>query len=765
VTTNRLEQDGVREIGARTIVISGRVQGVGFRPFIYRMANRFGIAGWVRNRSGQVQIHAEGSPENLQEFEMALIADAPPLARPEMGGVSTVPPDGLRDFRILPSAGADIADIHLPPDLFCCDDCLEEMQTASERRYRYPFTNCTQCGPRFTIINSLPYDRPNTAMTGFPLCPNCRREYDNPLDRRFHAQPLACPECGPRLTFNRQRNDTSHGEQALADTISLISEGGIVAVKGIGGYHLMCDPENNRAVKRLRERKHRPTKPFAVMFPLAGDDGLDLVRANVSIDAGSAAACIDPARPIVLALRKPESTLSEALAPGLSELGVFLPYSPLHHLLLSDFGAPLVATSGNISGEPVITENDEAEERLSGIADAFLHHDRPIVRPADDSVVRIIGNVPRMIRCGRGMAPVEIDLPRKLLEPIVAVGGHMKGAVALAWENRAVFSPHIGELDSPRSLAVFAQAITDLQQIYQVEARTVVCDANPHYASARWARTSGLPVSKVQHHVAHASALAGEYPHIDRWLTFTWDGIGLGGNGALWGGEVFAGRPGFWRRVGSLRTFQLPGGDKAGREPWRSAAALMWEAAMDWRPPLGDLDLVAEAWRKRVGTYETSSAGRLFDAAAALVLGIDKTSFESEGPMMLEGIAEPNCDGVDMPLETDSDGILRIDWEPLLDILADDAIPVEKRSGMFHETVARALASQAIALKQTSEFSTVGLTGGVFQNKFLCERVASLLEAQGIPVLQHSTVPANDGGLAFGQIIEYIHSDSDITNA
>jgi len=765
MTTNRPEIKTAIEIDGRSIVISGRVQGVGFRPFVYRMASRFEICGWVRNIAGQVEILAEGKPGNLAAFEKALTEQAPPLARPEKGVSVGVAPEGFADFRILPSDGAQAADIHLPPDLFCCDECLAEMQDSTERRHRYPFTNCTQCGPRYTIISALPYDRPNTSMAGFPLCEDCRKEYENPHDRRFHAQPLACPACGPKLEFHRAGIETGRGEQALTDAISLVRDGGIVAVKGIGGYHLICDPKNHTAVMRLRERKRRPAKPFAVMFPMAGADGLDHVRAHAVLDGSAAAACLDPARPIVLVPRKPESALSPALAPGLSELGIFLPYSPLHHLLLSDFGGPLVATSGNISGEPVIIDKDEAERRLSAIADAFLHHDRPIERPADDSVVRIIGGKARTIRCGRGIAPLELVLPAGLPKPVIAVGGHMKGAVALAWANRAVVSPHIGELDSPRSRTVFEQVIADLQRIYQVDASAVVCDGNPNYASTQWARRSGWAVSKVQHHIAHASALAGEYPEITRWLTFAWDGIGLGGDGSLWGGEAFAGKPGAWRRVGSLRPFHLPGGDRAGREPWRSAAALMWEAGKSWQAPLGDAALARQAWEKRVGTFETSSAGRLFDAAAALVLGIVTTSFEGEGPMMLESIAERDCDPVDLPVESDGGGIVRINWQPVLDVLADDRIPAATRAGRFHETVAQALVSQAVFLCRSNEIDAIGLTGGVFQNKLLCERVATLLEAEGFVVLQHRTLPANDGGLAFGQIIEYMHSDPRSTNA
>ena len=651
---------------------------------------------------------------------------------------------------------AERADVHLPSDLFCCDDCVEELQNPSARRFRYPFTNCTQCGPRYTIIAALPYDRLNTSMAGFELCPQCRTEYDDPLDRRFHAQPLACPACGPKLVFRRD-GEFYEGEKALGAAIACLRRGGIVAVKGVGGYHLMCDPADDAAVMRLRARKRRPHKPLAIMFPQTGDDGLDAVRKCVHLSDTEARSCVDVARPIVLARRRENCALSQAVAPSLAELGVFLPYSPLHHLLLAEFGGPLVATSGNVSGEPVITDNAEAESRLARVADAFLHHDRPILRPADDSVLRVIGGRPRPLRIGRGMAPLEIELSRDLPEPTLAVGGHMKGAIALGWERRAVVSPHIGELDSPRSLDVFEQMIADLQALYRVEARRIVCDAHPNYASARWAVGQGLPITRVQHHVAHASALAGEHPEVGRWLVFTWDGVGFGSDGSLWGGEALVGAPGAWRRVASTRMFTVMGGDRVGREPWRSAAALMWETGRDWLPQVEHAALARQAWVKRIGAWRTSSVGRLFDAAAALVLGVDVASFEGQGPMMLESIAAAGTAAIPLPLRRDEAGLLRMDWQPLLPMLVDKDLGTGARAGIFHESLARSLAEQVSTVASTEKFAAVGLTGGVFQNRFLAERVMELLAAREIPVYLPEIVPANDGGLAFGQLIEALH--------
>ena len=733
---------------ARRIVLSGQVQGVGFRPFVHRTAHEFGLKGWVKNGAGRVFIHAEGAPERIAEFQRALLTNAPPLAKPRLESSDEAEAEGAGDFHILASEVAEEADIHLPPDLFCCDDCVRELQTPDERRFRYPFTNCTQCGPRYTIIEALPYDRANTSMAGFTLCRHCREEYENPLDRRFHAQPLACPVCGPKLSFHRA-DELLVDEAALKATIDLLRAGGIVAVKGVGGYHLMCDAADDGAVQCLRERKRRPHKPLAVMFPQAGIDGLDAVRRCVVLTEAETNAVGEATRPIVLARRRDDCPLSAAIAPGLSELGVFLPYSPLHHLLLAEFARPLVATSGNVSGEPVITDNDEAERRLCDVADAFLHHDRPIVRTADDSVVRVIEGLARPVRIGRGMAPREIEVIREFAVPTLAVGGHMKAAVALGWGRRVVISPHIGELDSPRSLAVFEQVIADLSALYRVEVQRILCDAHPNYASTRWALAQGLPVAKVLHHRAHASAIAGERPDVARWLVFAWDGIGTGEDGELWGGEAFAGRPGAWKRVASLRPFHLLG--EAGREPWRSAAALMWETGLAFEPAIDNPALAETAWKKRLGTSRSSAVGRLFDAAAALVLGVQIASFEGQGPMMLESIAGDVGDGPALPLIRDGD-LLRADWEPLLPMLLDKDIPAASRAGLFHEVVAQTLAAQALAF--AGSFDAVGLCGGVFQNKRLAERVIALLATRNIPVYLPQAVPANDGGLAFGQLIE-----------
>lgn len=747
------------DIAARRITVAGRVQAVGFRPFVYRLAQAQGLAGWVFNNGGRVLIHAEGEIAKLQMFETALVAEAPPLARPVIEQSSAAQREGHAAFTIRPSLDLAASDVHLPPDLFCCDDCLREVQDKNERRYRYAFTNCTQCGPRYTLIAALPYDRRNTTMAGFALCPACKAEYDDPGNRRFHAQPLACPACGPQLLFEAPGEPQLTGDAAVAATVKLLRDGGIVAVKGVGGYHLLCDAENQNGVMRLRARKQRPHKPFAVMVPMLGEDDLDGLRRIVILDAVSAEACRDPLRPIVLMDRAPNSNICEAVAPGLAELGVFLPYSPLHHILLGDFGSPLVATSGNISGEPVITDDEEARRRLLGIADAMLCHNRAILRPADDTVQRPIAGAARTLRAGRGLAPLERDLDRAFVEPVLATGGQAKSTVALGWGRRAVVSPHIGELDTRRGLDVFRQVIADLQSLYRVEPRLIACDLHPGFAARRWAEAQGLPVLAVQHHLAHASALAGEYPDARTWLTFTWDAVGLGSDGDLWGGEAFVGSPGHWLRVASFRPFHLLGGDHAAREPWRSAAALMWEADQVWGAPADIAAVLARrAWEKRIGTHRSSAVGRLFDAAASLVLGVHRASFEGQGPMLLEAAAQGGtAETTHLPWERDAAGLLRCDWSPLLPLLIDRRRSAADRAMLFHESLAAAIADLARQLSASHSFDAIGLTGGVFQNRLLAESAVHRLAAAGHRALLPAEIPANDGGLAFGQLIEVLN--------
>jgi len=747
---------GRRVLNARRVLLTGRVQGVGFRPFVYRLAHELQLAGYVRNLRGDVEVIVAGPEASLDAFVRCLTERAPPLARPVVRNVESVPLPDAPGFVIAPSSAALQPQISVPPDFFACADCLAELADPRDRRHRYPFINCTQCGPRYTLIEALPYDRPNTSMKSFALCADCRREYQDPLDRRFHAEPVACPTCGPHLSYVAPGHAAIAGDAAaLTAAVGALRAGQVVAVRGIGGYHLLCDARSPAAVARLRERKRRPDKPLAVMFPWAGSDGLAALQACVEVGVAEREALLDPVRPIVLVRQRTTHDLAPGIAPGLSEIGVFLPYSPLHQLLLDGVGGPVVATSGNVSGEPVLTDPQQAESRLAQVADAFLHHDRPIVRPADDSVVRVIAGRARPIRLGRGIAPLELELPAALLEPVLAVGGHLKVTLALAWERRIVISPHVGDMGTLRSEQVFAQVAADLQRLYDVEAKVLLCDAHPGYATTRWAQSTGARAAAVLHHHAHASALVAEHGVTENAIVFTWDGVGLGGDGTLLGGETFVGRAGAWDRCASLRPFRLPGGDKAGRSPWRSAAALCWEAGVPCPVPVPD-PIVRAAWEKGINAPQSSAAGRLFDAAAALVLGVTEASFEGQGPMWLEACATVDGEFPRLPITSDPAGIARIDWAPLLGWLSDERRDTRARAGALHSALADAMLRIAGAERERTGAAVVGLTGGVFQNRLLTELADAALSRSGFRVLLAERVPCNDGGLSYGQVADFL---------
>lgn len=747
-----------RAVPSRRLLLDGRVQGVGFRPFVHRLAHELGLDGFVRNLRGEVEVVLRGDVASLERFEREVVERAPPLARPRVVESRAYAGRVEPGFTIVPSSAALAPRISVPPDFFCCPDCLREMSTAGDRRHGYAFINCTQCGPRYTLIEALPYDRSNTAMRTFELCAACRREYEDPLDRRFHAEPVACPECGPHLQFVAARGEARTAPddaKAIAAAVDVLRRGEVLAVKGIGGYHLLCDARSEAAVARLRERKRRPHKPLAVMFPWRGVDGLDAVLEAFEVEPAARAALLDPSRPIVLLPRAERGTgLAAGVAPGLREVGVFLPYSPLHQLLLAAYDGPVVATSGNLSGEPVLTDPAEAATRLAPVTDAFLHHDRPIVRPADDSVVRIVAGKARPMRLGRGIAPLELELPDALPYPVLAAGAHLKNTVALAWDRRVVVSPHIGDMGTLRSESVFAQVAADLQRLYDVRAEAVLCDAHPDYATSRWARASGLRVHLVLHHHAHASALVQEHgAQGEDTIVFTWDGVGLGGDGTLWGGETFVGRPGRWQRRASLRPFHLPGGDRAGRAPWRSAAALCWELGLEYAAPD---PIVRAAWERRLNAPQSSAAGRVFDAAAALVLGVGETSFEGQGPMWLEAIAHPVENEPELPVAPDADGLLVADWGPLVSWLVAHAnLDARERAGAVHASLAATIVAIARRLREERGCTTVGLTGGVFQNRLLGEQASRALDACGFRVLLPVQLPCNDGGLSFGQVADF----------
>lgn len=743
---------------AKKIIVSGKVQGVGFRPFIYRLAEEHQLTGWVRNCVGTVEILVQGEALHIGRFVEGISSDKPPLAEPKLQSEAEVKAETYKRFTILESEEGGEVRISVPNDLFLCDDCLSELKDPNDRRFGYPFINCTQCGPRYTLIKSLPYDRPNTTMVGFELCEFCRHEYENPADRRFHAEPIACPECGPSLSFRKGSVFKKNNLDAIEETVARLKAGEVVAVKGIGGYHLMCDAENTDAVRRLRENKPRPDKPLAVMFPSPVDKPLVVAEQSVELTEIDRACLLKSSRPIVLVKEKPGSQLSAQISPGLNEVGLMLPYSPLHHLLLDAFCGPLVATSANISGEPVLTDNDEVETRLAHVADSFLHHDRPIERPADDPVYRVIGSKARPIRTGRGSAPVELELPFELSKAVLAVGTQMKNVIALAWGNRVVISPHIGEMDSVRSLSVFENTIADLQALYDIEVEHIICDAHPGYSTSRWAGQQSLPVTEIFHHHAHASSAYYEAATSNPVIAFTWDGVGYGEDANAWGGETFFGRPGDWTRVARMHPFYLPGGDRAAREPWRCAAALCWELGIDHETSLDPDGMMKQAWQNRINTPQTTSVGRLFDAAAALTDVCQQASYEGQAAMLFEAMcAKTDNDHIELELN-EVDGLYEVDWSRLVPMLMDGSISPANRSSCFHLSLAKNLLDQANLFREKHGIDSVCLSGGVFQNRVLSEAAISLLEDNGFKVCFPELIPVNDAGISFGQVIEYGYS-------
>lgn len=749
---------------AYRVIITGQVQGVGFRPHVYRLALALKLSGWVCNRMGLVDVHIQGHCQRvLDEFLRRVIHDAPPLAVPRIEDAQLTTPLDTLEFCIRDSLVTGVAKIYVPVDKALCDACLTELYDPQDRRFRYPFINCTQCGPRYTIILNLPYDRATTTMAGFPLCAECGNEYTDPTSRRFHAEPIGCPNCGPSLSFHLSNiSKVNNGptpappdtKLALQNCVSALRAGKIIAIRGIGGYHLCCAADQEATILRLRQRKSRPHKPLAVMFPAPSGQPLQEIVRQVQVAPAAAALLLSATRPVVLVPRLPRCTLSPQIAPGLKEIGVFLPYSPLHQLILQDLGTPLVATSANLSGEPVLTDPEAVEARLGSIADGFLHHNRPIARPADDPVYRTIGKHLRPLRLGRGNAPLELALPFSIPQPLLATGGHSKNTVALAWEDRVLISPHIGDLDSARGLEVFTRTINDLQRLYRVDASLVLCDAHPEYASSKWAQRCGLPWQPIFHHHAHAAAVYGEARGRGDWLVFTWDGWGLGDDDTLQGGEAWLGQPGQWHRFASWRPFFLPGGIRASHEPWRSAAALCWATGREVPTLPAGAALARHAWERRLNSPKTTAVGRLFDAAAALIGLCQQASFDGQAPMLLEAACSGIPAPIDLPLVKMPTGTWVSDWEPLVPMLLDISCSPANRAAQFHSTLAHGLLQQALQARKQHHIQQIGLAGGVFQNKILTELVMAKLTAAGFEAVLPSAIPVNDAGLSYGQIIE-----------
>ena len=711
----------------RRIIVSGVVQGVGFRPFVHRLASERGLGGFALNDGRGVVVEVEGDSAALRDFTDALSEQAPALASVEAVESAVVGARGERDFRIEPSAEGP-ANALIPPDVATCDECLHELWDSGDRRHRYPFINCTQCGPRFTIVRDAPYDRANTTMAGFEMCEACRAEYEDPADRRFHAEPIACPDCGPRLSM------------PLEDAVELLLEGAIVAVKGLGGYHLACDATNERAVARLRALKHREEKPFALMT--AQPDAIAETTAAYWEQLAS------PARPIVLLRRhhikgSDPLTIADSVAPRSPWLGVMLPYTPLHHLLCADVGRPLVMTSGNRSDEPIATGDDEARERLGLIADAFLSHDRPIHRRCEDSVVRPAPEA-FPIRRSRGMAPQGLSLPRRGSDPVLAVGAELKSTFCVLSGERAFLSPHLGDLESLLALEAFRSDLELYLEMLDVRPEHIAHDLHPDYLSTRWALDQDAETIAIQHHHAHAAACLADNEENAPAPALVFDGTGYGPDGTLWGGELLWASLDGYERLAHLEPVPLPGGEAAIREPWRMAAAYL-EAA--------DRPVPYERWPEvreslKVNAPLSSGMGRLFDAAAALLGVRDQVSYEGQAAIELEWLAgEAEAEPYPCRIE---DGVIR--GPDLIAAAHDDLEAGRDRAEIaaaFHEGVANVSARACAELPEPHV--NVVLSGGTFQNVRLLRSVRRELASLGFGVLTHRSVPPNDGGISFGQ--------------
>ena len=738
------------ELARRQIRIRGIVQGVGFRPFVHNLARRLGLAGYVLNSSAGVVAEVEGTPAALDSFVESVRSEAPPLARIEEMLVAEIDPLGERDFAIRESQALEGEFALVSPDVATCPDCYRDFTDPANRRYGYAFTNCTNCGPRYTIIRDIPYDRPNTTMAGFRMCAACQAEYYDPGNRRFHAQPNACAECGPQLSA------------PIAEAQRRLSEGAIVAIRGLGGFHLACDSRNDRAVRLLRERKRRSDKPFALM---ARD--LAAVEAFCAVSDADRRALVSARRPIVILPRRADSGISATVAPGNNTVGVMLPYTPLHHLLFT--GAPydaLVMTSGNLSEEPIVTSNEEALDRLRPLADWFLLHNRDIYMRADDSVVRTFEGVERTLRRSRGFVPQAIDLGMEVAE-ILACGGELKNTFCLSKGRYAVLSQHIGDMENYETLTFFEETLANLKKLFRVEPRAVAHDLHPAYLSTQYAlRVPGREKIGVQHHHAHIASCMAENGLRGKVIGVALDGTGYGTDGQIWGGEFLVADYGGFERRAHLRYVPLAGGDAAVRQPWRPALAYLADtfgAAAEfpelaiWRDvPESQRKLVRSMIAHRVNTIDTSSCGRLFDAVASLVGLRQQINFEGQAAIELETIAaEGMAESYPFALEGDT-AVGTLDFRPAIERIVAEVragTPAPTIAARFHNTMAEAIVEVCRRLRAEEKLNRVCLSGGTFQNMKLLARTLAGLRRLDFEVFIHARVPPNDGGIALGQAV------------
>jgi hydrogenase maturation protein HypF len=751
----------------RAIVVGGIVQGVGFRPFVYNLASRLRLHGFVKNQTGSVLIEVEGESPALDCFLAELAGKPPPLAHIDHLAWEPRPPRGEQRFRIEHSDPDAPSPVFVSPDVATCPECLREFLDPADRRYGYPFLNCTNCGPRLTIITGAPYDRRRTTMASFALCPACRAEYDDPADRRFHAQPTACPACGPRLRLLDGRGLALDTDDPLGAFLAALRAGKIGALKGLGGYHLVCDARSPSAVAELRRRKHRDEKPFAIMVPDAA-----AAEALCEVGAVERELLLSPRCPIVLLRKRLPGGVAEDVAPGNPWLGVMLPYSPLHHLLLrAAGGSPLVMTSGNRSEEPIAYRDDEALVKLAGIADLFLTHDRPIHVRCDDSVTRVVDGLELPVRRSRGYAPRPIELPVPCRRPILAVGGQLKVTFALGRDCQAFLSHHMGDLDHFEAYEAFVKDVDLYQELFGIRPVVLAHDLHPDYVTTHSAQQravrEGNDLLTVQHHHAHLASCMAEHGLLEPVIGVTFDGTGFGTDGAVWGGEFLTGEYSGFRRAAHLRYVGMPGGDQAVREPWRMAVAHLADAgttlpALTARISPLHLRTIIRMLERRFNTPPTSSAGRLFDAVAALAGVRDRVSYEGQAAIELEwlatGVAPDGTYPFDVGLPEEggaADAPLVVDTRPLIATVAEEArkgVEAARIARRFHTALVDLIAAVCGRVREATGLGAVVLSGGVFLNALLTREAYARLGREGFRVYRHRRVPPNDGGLSLGQL-------------
>ncbi len=755
-------------IERKNIRVSGVVQGVGFRPFVYRLATEENLAGLIGNDTDGVTIELEGSPARIRSFLSRLTSETPPLARIDSVITGELAPNGETGFRIVASEVLGRVSTGIPADAATCQDCLRELLDPADRRYRYPFLNCTNCGPRYTITRRIPYDRPQTSMAKFPMCPECQAEYDDPLNRRFHAQPNACWRCGPRVWLETPEGAIIESADPVADSIAQLLRGDVMAIKGIGGFHLSVDATNEKAIERLRQRKHRYGKPLAVMVR-----DLAAARTFCNLIPEEEAMLQIPSRPIVLARARAQNGIALSVAPGIPWLGVFLPYAPLQHLLFADRRvSALVMTSANLSEEPIAIDNDEARTRLAAIADAFLMHDREILQRCDDSVAALVDGVPQLVRRARGYVPLAVPLPIEA-PPLLAVGGHLKNVFALASGKFAYQSQHLGDLENPIGLQFFEESLRHLMHTFEIEPRFVAHDMHPGYLSTSWAKQwaaeRGLRLIAVQHHHAHIAACMAEHSLSGPLIGLSLDGTGYGADGRIWGGEVLICSTESFERFAHLDYVAMPGGEAAIREPWRMAFAHLLAAGFpedEARELVGatgqEARVMTRMIEREINAPLTSSLGRLFDAAAAVILNRRKVDYDAQAAIELEGIAVDESDSIrrmDYVPELlapvrDSDGSLSLNVGHLWQAIVADlrrGVPGPKIAAQFHSGIAESFIGAAANAREKTGINDVGLSGGCMHNRRLVRLLRSGLEEQGFKVFQQARVSPGDGGLSYGQ--------------